>query len=169
MAAATMAPLVLAVALVTSAAFAKQPRGAGVATPDSSAGLSAEAEAAVRASIERHLHRPYVWGASGLKSFDCSGFVWRLMSENGILIKRTTARKFYMCLPRVAERDRWKFGNVVFFNNLKHCGIVDTPETFYHAAVSVGTHESHFDPEWRGRICGVRALPRIEKPAVAKE
>ena len=61
------------------------------------------------------------------------------------------------------------FGNVVFFNNLKHCGIVDTPETFYHAAVSVGTHQSRFSPVWRRRICGVRAMPRIEPPAVAKE
>ncbi len=164
-----MTALVLAGALVTSTAFAKELRAAGAAAPDSSAGLSAAARAAVRASIEHHLHRPYVWGSCGLKSFDCSGFVWRLMSENGILIKRTTARKFYMCLPKVAEGDRWNFGNVVFFSNLKHCGIVDTPETFYHAAVSVGTHQSRFDPVWRGRICGIRAMPRIQQPAVAKE
>jgi peptidoglycan endopeptidase LytF len=168
MAPARVTALSLAVAFVTSAAFAQEPRAAGAAA-DSSAGLSPAAEVAVRATIERHLHRPYVWGASGLKSFDCSGFVWRLMSENGIFIKRTTARKFYMCLPKVAEADRWNFGNVVFFSNLKHCGIVDTPETFYHAAVSVGIHQSRFDPLWRRRICGVRAMPRIEQPAAATE
>jgi len=157
----------LAVALVTSAAFAKEPRAAGAAAPDSAAGPSAAAEAAVRASIERHLQRPYVWGSSGLKSFDCSGFVWRVMSENGILIKRTTARKFYMCLPKVAERDRWNFGNLVFFSDLKHCGIVETRQTFYHAAVTLGTHQSRFDPMWRRQISGVRAMPRIEQPEVA--
>ena len=48
----------------------------------------------VKTAIQNHLGRPYVWGASGIKSFDCSGFVWRVMYENGILIKRTTARKF---------------------------------------------------------------------------
>ncbi|MEK7269344.1 MAG: NlpC/P60 family protein [Planctomycetota bacterium] len=156
-------------ALVTCAAFAKEARGAGAAAPDSSSDLSAAAEAAVRATIGLHLKRPYVWGACGLKSFDCSGFVWRVMIENGILIKRTTARKYYMCLPKVAEGDRWTFGNVVFFSNLKHCGIVDTPATFYHAAVSTGTHQSRFDPVWRRRISGVRAMPRIEQPAVARE
>ena len=46
----------------------------------------------IKSTIENHLGRPYVWGSSGLKSFDCSGFVWRVMYENGILLKRTTAR-----------------------------------------------------------------------------
>ncbi|MBI5709006.1 MAG: C40 family peptidase [Candidatus Eisenbacteria bacterium] len=169
MAPAGVTALALALALLTGAAFAKEPRGEGAAAPDSSPGLSAAAEAAVRATIALHLKRPYVWGACGLKSFDCSGFVWRVMSENGILIKRTTARKYYMCLPKVAEGDRWNFGNLVFFSDLKHCGIVDTPETFYHAAVSAGTHQSRFDPVWRRRISGVRAMPRIEQPAAARE
>jgi cell wall-associated NlpC family hydrolase len=50
------------------------------------------------------------WGASGMKSFDCSGCIWRVMSENGILMKRTTARKFYMILPAVPETEKWNFG-----------------------------------------------------------
>jgi cell wall-associated NlpC family hydrolase len=113
----------------------------------------------MRTVIQRHLGRPYVWGASGIKSFDCSGFVWRVMSENGILIKRTTARKFYMSLPRVPDEQRWEFGNIVFFSDLKHCGVVDTREGFYHAAVTTGTHLSRFDPFWRRKISGVRAMP----------
>lgn len=167
MAAAQVITLVLAAALIMGAKV--ETHAILSAGSDSSVGLSPAAEASLRATIERHLNRPYSWGASGLKTFDCSGFVWRLMADNGILIKRTTARKFYMCLPKVSEADRWKFGNVVFFSNLKHCGIVDTPETFYHAAVSVGTHRSRFDPLWRTRITGVRALPWIEHAAVAKE
>jgi cell wall-associated NlpC family hydrolase len=161
--------LALAAAVVPTPAFAKVPPAAGAPAPDSSAGVSAAAEAAVRAAIESHLSRPYVWGACGLKSFDCSGFVWRVMTENGLFIKRTTARKFYMCLPKVADGDRWNFGNVVFFSDLKHCGIVESRETFYHAAVTMGTHRSQFDPLWRHKISGVRAMPRIEPPAVAGE
>ena len=168
-AAARSAALILAALLVAAAASARASRAASEPAPDSSGGLPAEAEIALRTTIERYLHRPYVWGASGLKSFDCSGFVWRLMTDNGILIKRTTARKFYMCLPKVAESERLRFGNVVFFDNLKHCGIVESPATFYHAAVSAGTHQSRFDPMWRNHICGVRALPRFEPRAAARE
>ena len=128
--------------------------------PDSVIAAPFAAPAGIRTAIERHLGRPYVWGATGLKSFDCSGFVWRVMQDNGVLIKRTTARKYYFSLPKVADEDRWQFGNVVFFDDLKHCGIVDTREAFYHAAVSTGTHRSRFDPMWRRKVTGVRAMPR---------
>jgi cell wall-associated NlpC family hydrolase len=122
----------------------------------------------VQAVIERHLGRPYVWGSSGLKSFDCSGFVWRVMNDNGILIKRTTARKYFLTLPKVPDDERWSLGNIVFFSNLKHCGIVQTPETFYHAAVSVGTHASTFNAFWRSRISGVRAMPGLAARGAAE-
>src|SRR5215510_2170087 len=63
----------------------------------------------VKSTIEKYLGRRYVWGATGIKSFDCSGFIWRVMYENGILIKRTTARKLYMMLPKVSETEKWQF------------------------------------------------------------
>jgi cell wall-associated NlpC family hydrolase len=114
--------------------------------------------AGLRSSIERHLGRPYVWGSTGLKSFDCSGFVWRVMYENGILIKRTTARKLYMCLPSVPEEKQWTFGNIVFFDDLKHCGIVASQKKFYHSETSTGTNLSSFDPYWRRKIVAIRSL-----------
>ena len=110
--------------------------------------------------IERHLGRPYVWGATGLKSFDCSGFVWRVLFDNGILLKRTTARKLYMSLPAVPPDRQWEPGNIVFFDDLKHCGIVEGRSRFYHAESNVGTNLSRFDPYWRRKVCGIRAAPR---------
>src|SRR5262245_23840245 len=100
----------------------------------------------LKSSIEKYLGRPYVWGASGSKSFDCSGFIWRVMSENGILLKRTTARKFYMMLPPARGDEKSRFGTLVFFDDLKHVGIIDTPNTFYHAQVSIGTNRSEMNP-----------------------
>lgn len=113
----------------------------------------------INSTIQKHLGRPYVWGSSGMKSFDCSGFIWRVMTENGILMKRTTARKFYMILPPVQENEKWTFGTFIFFDNLKHVGIVDTPQYFYHAQVSRGTNRSEMNSFWRKKIFGFRRLP----------
>lgn len=110
--------------------------------------------------IERNLGRPYVWGATGLKSFDCSGFVWRVYHENGLFMKRTTARKLYMMMPAAPKDQRWAPGNLVFFDNLKHVGIVNDAHSFYHAESSKGTTLSKFDPYWRPKVFGVRVGPR---------
>ena len=158
---------VLSITLAVAVGHTQGLPAANSASADSLATSPYDSEAHVRAIIESHLGRPYIWGACGLKSFDCSGFVWRVMQENGVLVKRTTARKYYMSLPKVAEGERLRFGNIVFFSNLKHCGIVDTRERFYHAAVSTGTHLSRFDPHWRPRISGVRAMPGLERRGTA--
>jgi cell wall-associated NlpC family hydrolase len=114
----------------------------------------------VRATIQKNLGRPYVWGASGMKSFDCSGFLWRVMYENGVLLKRTTARKFYMTLPEAGKEDQSSFGTLVFFDDLKHVGIIDDATAFYHAQVSVGTNRSQMTPFWRKKIYGFRKFPK---------
>jgi len=118
----------------------------------------------VRSSIEKNLGRPYVWGAAGLKSFDCSGFIWRVMYDNGILLKRTTARKFYMTLPSVPPAQQWDFGTLVFFDDLKHVGIVDDATAFYHAQVTFGTNRSPMNSFWRKKVYGFRRLPLPAAP-----
>lgn len=65
------------------------------------------------------------------------------------------------------DEEIWTFGNIVFFSNLKHCGIVQSPETFYHAAVTAGTHVSRFNPFWRRKVSGVRAIPGLAQTGVA--
>ena len=119
--------------------------------------------AGMHSAIERNLGRPYVWGAAGLKSYDCSGFVWRVLYENGILMKRTTARKFYMMLKPASKEEQGTFGTLVFFDDLKHMGIVDTPQAFYHAQVSAGTNRSPMNSFWKPKVYGYRRLPASEK------
>lgn len=113
----------------------------------------------IKTAIQKHLGRPYVWGASGVKSFDCSGFIWRVMFENGVLLKRTTARKYYMTLPKATAQDQTRFGTLVFFDDLKHVGIMDDDSAFYHAQVSLGTNRSNMTPFWRKKVFGYRRLP----------
>ena len=85
------------------------------------------------------------------------------MYENGILVKRTTARKFYMTLPKATKADQTNFGTLVFFDDLKHIGIIDDAHDFYHAQVSVGTNRSEMTPFWRQKIYGYRKLPEAAK------
>jgi cell wall-associated NlpC family hydrolase len=113
----------------------------------------------IKAAIQRNLGRPYVWGATGIKSFDCSGFLWRVLFENGILMKRTTARKFYMMMKPVDKKDEYKFGTVVFFDDLQHVGIIDNEKFFYHAQTSIGTNRSEMNSFWKKKIYGFRQLP----------
>jgi hypothetical protein len=74
-------------------------------------------------------------------------------------MKRTTARKFYMTLPKAESGDEAKFGTLVFFDDLKHIGIIDDATSFYHAQVSIGTNHSNMTPFWRRKIFGYRKLP----------
>ena len=113
----------------------------------------------VKATMQKYLGRPYVWGATGMKSFDCTGYVWRVLYENGVLMKRTTTRKLYMTLPPVPKEEQWKFGTLIFFDDLTHVGIVDSPQGFYHAQVIYGTERSEITPFWRRKIYGFRRLP----------
>jgi len=116
-------------------------------------------ENSLRLKIEQFLGRPYARGTRGPKRFDCSGFVWRVMRENGIRMKRTSARKLYFSLPKIKEEEKWQLGSVVFFNQMKHCGIVNDESSFYHASSTAGTTLSEFAPYWRERISGFRKLP----------
>jgi cell wall-associated NlpC family hydrolase len=117
----------------------------------------------LKSAIEKNLGRPYVWGATGFKSYDCSGFVWRVLYENGVMMKRTTARKFYMMLKPATKEEQGTFGTLVFFDDLKHVGIIDTPQAFYHAQVTKGTNRSPMNSFWKPKIYGYRRLPTPEK------
>lgn len=112
----------------------------------------------LKRTIQANLGRPYVWGSCGMKSFDCSGFVWRVFSDSGVVMKRTTARKLYFSLPEPGEKGEWARGNVVFFDDLRHCGIVDSPTDFFHAGITTGTARTKFDPYWRPKVAGVRRI-----------
>ena len=131
----------------------------GQSAPASSRSGVTDLFAGIKATIEKNLGRPYVWGADGLKSFDCSGFAWRVMAENGILLKRTTARKFYMILKPAVKEEQGNFGTLVFFDDLKHMGIINSPTTFYHAQSVVGTNLSPLNPYWKKLVYGYRQLP----------
>ncbi len=126
-----------------------------LALPVAAAGIPAER---LEASIQPKLGRPYVWGASGARAYDCSGFVWRALLDAGVLLKRTTARKMFYSLAPVRPADRSAAGTLVFFDQVHHVGLVRNQAEFYHSSTSHGTRLDHFDPYWRRLVSGYRSI-----------
>jgi murein DD-endopeptidase MepM/ murein hydrolase activator NlpD len=82
---------------------------------------------------QKHLGKPYVFGASGPSSFDCSGFVCFVLNNSGARsVGRTTAQGLYnMTTPVSAENA--KPGDLVFFTRTYSAG---TPVT--HIGIYLG-------------------------------
>jgi peptidoglycan endopeptidase LytE len=111
------------------------------------------------AAIDVRIGAPYVYGSSGPRVFDCSGFVWSVFQSAGVNFERGSARNFWANFQPVSDDERYKFGTLVFFNNLKHVGIVADANGFYHASTSQGVTYSPFNEYWSSRITGFRRVP----------
>lgn len=111
------------------------------------------------AAIDVRIGAPYVYGTEGPRVFDCSGFVWSVFQSAGVNFERGSARGFWTSFQPVSEDEKYKFGTLVFFNNLKHVGIVADANGFYHASTSQGVTYSPFNEYWTSRITGFRRVP----------
>src|SRR5205085_2696596 len=110
-------------------------------------------------AIDARLGAPYVYGAMGPRAFDCSGFVWSVFHEAGINFERASARSLWAQFDAPKPGEEYKFGTLVFFNNLKHVGIVADEHGFYQASTSHGVVYSPFNDYWSERIVGFRRVP----------
>lgn len=110
-------------------------------------------------AIEERLGTPYRLGATGPNRYDCSGFVWSVFQEAGVAFERTPVRSLWAEFAPPTEDEKYKFGTLVFFNNLHHVGIVADANGFYHASTSRGVVYSRFDDYWTKRISGFRRVP----------
>lgn len=108
---------------------------------------------------------PYRYGSSGPNSYDCSGFVWAAFKDAGLNFDRTSARGLWAMSEPVAGDERYKFGTLVFFNDLGHMGIVADENGFYQASSSKGVTYSKFEGYWEKRIVGFRRLRITGSPA----
>ncbi len=100
----------------------------------------------------------YVYGTAGPNTYDCSGFVWSVFQEAGVNFTRQSARSIWAMSEPVYGDDRFKYGTLVFFNNLGHMGIVSDENGFYQASSSKGITWSPFAGYWQSRIVGYRRL-----------
>ncbi|GGJ20121.1 C40 family peptidase [Streptomyces brasiliensis] len=99
-----------------SASGARDALGAGsVAAPNSLA-------AAAISYAYRKLGSPYVWGATGPNSFDCSGLVQAAYRSAGVSLPRTTYAQINA--GRRVSRSELRPGDLVFFySGISHVGL----------------------------------------------
>ena len=118
-------------------------------------------------AIQSRLGKPYRYGSSGPNAYDCSGLVWSVFTEAGFPFDRTSARSIWEMSEPVEGDARFKMGTLIFFNNLKHIGIVADENGFFEASTSRGVIYSRFDGYWKDKIVGFRRL-KIENQTAQK-
>lgn len=99
-----------------------------VAAPSSSRGAAAVAEAS------RHVGKPYVYGATGPSSFDCSGFVQYVFGRIGVGVPRTSGAQ--AAAARYVPRGSEQLGDLIIFRSggsVTHVGIYAGGGTMYVA------------------------------------
>ncbi|HHW39427.1 MAG TPA: C40 family peptidase [Bacillales bacterium] len=103
-------------------------------------------------SAEKYIGTPY--GGD----FDCSGYVYKVFSENGIELPRSSDSQYKH--GESVEKANLQKGNLVFFNTsgsgISHVGIYIGDNKFIHSATSQGVMVSKLDDSyyWAKRYVG---------------
>ncbi|MEU6858230.1 NlpC/P60 family protein [Glycomyces sp. NPDC046736] len=74
---------------------------------------------------------PYVWGAAGPNSWDCSGLILGAYAQLGITLPHNAAAQYNSTAN--ISRDELKPGDLVFYNNLAHVGMYIGNDLIVHA------------------------------------
>jgi cell wall-associated NlpC family hydrolase len=119
-----------------SAPIAAPPGGSSpVPVGGSTAGTVSASTAAAAVSVaEAQIGKPYVWGAAGPNSFDCSGLVMYAYAQVGVSIDHFTGDQWNEGAH--LSRDQLRPGDLVFF-------AYDTsnPATIHHVGMYIGNGE----------------------------
>lgn len=102
-----------------------------------SAPAASSTGAAVASYAQRFVGYPYVYGASGPNSFDCSGFAQYVYRQYGYSLNRTAAAQ--ASNGYAVSRSNLQPGDLVFFNTsggISHVGIYIGGDQFVHASSS---------------------------------
>ncbi|SHH94264.1 C40 family peptidase [Clostridium grantii] len=107
------------------------------------------------------LGRPYVWGASGPNSFDCSGLTAYVYGKFGYNLGHYTGYQYEMGTS--VSKDNLQMGDLVFFNTSgphSHVGIYIGNGSFIHAPSTgdVVKISSLNDSYYGAKFCGGRRI-----------
>ena len=108
----------------------------------------------VMAEAVKHLGAPYVYGATGPRAFDCSGFTQYVYGRLGIALPRTSADQ-YAAVRHIANGDK-QVGDLIFFRlgggGVDHVGIYAGNNEIV-VAPKTGDHV-RFEKIWTGYSVG---------------
>ena len=120
----------------------------------------------VLAAAQDQLGKPYVWGAEGPDSFDCSGLVYYCLKQSGHSVSRKSAKSYSQngSWKLISSMGDLKAGDLVFFksdskDSVNHTGICISNSAMIHASSSKGQvvrsslHQSYWE---RNFVCGRR-------------
>ncbi|WP_334665280.1 C40 family peptidase [Streptomyces cyaneofuscatus] len=106
--------------------------GTGTGTGTGTDGSYAAKAEKVLAFARAQIGKPYVWGASGPASYDCSGLTQAAWREAGVTLPRTTWDQVKVG-TRVATSDLQPGDLVFFYDDISHVGIYKGDGMMIHA------------------------------------
>ncbi len=111
------------------------------------------------ASANRYIGTPYRYGGTTTAGFDCSGFIQRVFSDNGISVPRTVAQQWSSGTTVGAP----SVGDIVFFATVSggpsHNGIYIGNNQFIHSGSSTGVAvTSMSNSYWGARYLGAKRI-----------
>ncbi|MFI6105135.1 NlpC/P60 family protein [Streptomyces sp. NPDC093595] len=110
--------------------------------------------AAALAAADTQVGKPYVSGAEGPNSYDCSGLTQWAYRQAGVSLTRTTYTQQNDGVK--IGRSQLKPGDLVFFNGLSHVGLYAGNNTVLHAP-KPGAYVRYESMDWLGTFqFGVR-------------
>lgn len=110
--------------------------------------------------------RPYVYGDTGRRGFDCSGLTQQAWRRAGISVPRVAAAQYKKIRNRVSRKNL-RPGDLVFFHGLGHVGLYLGRSRFIHAPrtgrdVSVERLSGYYRKSFVGAVRPVwKPLPAI--------
>ncbi len=94
---------------------------------------------------QNQLGKPYVYGANGTKSYDCTGFTVYCFKQVGVSLPRTAQNQGYNTkYERITKTSQLRRGDLVYFNTIAdgdlcdHAGIYLGAGWFIHASSGQG-------------------------------
>ncbi|MEU8824173.1 NlpC/P60 family protein [Streptomyces sp. NPDC048636] len=106
--------------------------GSGSSTPSSPAPSNSTKAAKAIAFAQAQVGKPYVWGATGPNSFDCSGLTQAAWKSAGVSLPRTTWDQVKVG-TRVSTSDLEPGDLVFFYDDISHVGLYIGDGMMIHA------------------------------------
>ena len=131
------------------------------------------------ALAEQQLGKPYIYGSTGMRGFDCSGLMYYLYGEHGVQLHRRASEQLMDGI--VVSREGMQVGDLVFFREswdscpASHVGIYVGDNKIIHASTSNGIEVADLDKQYFANnfLCVRRVIQtqaaqlEVEVPAVA--